>query len=128
MEAWEKPLTEAIGQVNNVLKDVSGIIRPRQAEQEKEPERTDREKIAGQLKQIADGGIPDKYPVFSSTAKKKILTEAEKKGARELSQRISGQIKAGTDKMINRVGRGITPPPSHTTVRTLVYGGFKLIL
>ncbi|HPE86215.1 MAG TPA: hypothetical protein PLS41_02700 [Bacteroidales bacterium] len=28
----------------------------------------------------------------------------------------------------NRVGRGITLPPSHTTVRTLVYGGFKLIL
>ncbi|PKQ60443.1 hypothetical protein BZG01_20975 [Labilibaculum manganireducens] len=32
------------------------------------------------------------------------------------------------DDLINRVGRGITPPPSHTTVRTLVYGGFKLIL
>ena len=28
----------------------------------------------------------------------------------------------------NRVGRGITSPPSHTTQHTLVLGGFKLIV
>jgi len=26
--------------------------------------------------------------------------------------------------LVNRVGRGITPPPSHTTVHALAYGGF----
>ena len=29
-----------------------------------------------------------------------------------------------TKEMVDRVGRGITPPPSHTTVHALAHGGF----
>lgn len=44
--------------------------------------------------------------------------------ATKVADVVQDVVVTNTTQTNNRVGRGITPPPSHTTVHALAHGGF----